>query len=81
MACAGLRPWCRRSVCRLCHSFCDITGSLDIVTLEQTAINAFIAMEQSLTNPPTDDCKKAMHTWMCWQVRQSDSCRALHFTC
>ena len=50
-------------------SFCDYSGSGDIVTLEQTAINAFIAMEQSLTTLPSDVCKVKMRQWMCWQVR------------
>lgn len=55
------------------RSFCDYSGSQDIVTLEQTAINAFIAMELSLANAPTEKCKVAMHQWMCWQVRLADA--------
>ena len=54
-------------------SFCNRTvvgtDSWSVARLEQAAQDAYAALAFSLRTPPSDDCKRYMHKWVCWQAR------------
>ena len=55
------------------RSFCNRTADGDaswsVARLEEAAQATYAAVVFNLANPPTDECKTMLHTWVCWQAR------------
>jgi hypothetical protein len=75
--------WCAEQV--YYNSFCNRTAAGDdawsVARLEEAAQAAYMALAFSLRTPPSADCKRAMHKWVCWQARTATRKRACANAC
>jgi hypothetical protein len=50
-----------------CNRTADGTSEWSVARIEEAAQSAYNAIEFGLNTPPSADCKRALHQWVCWQ--------------
>ena len=53
----------------VCNRTADGDSDWSVARIEEAAQAAYNGIEFGLNTPPSTDCKRYLHQWVCWQVR------------
>jgi hypothetical protein len=53
----------------VCNRTADGDSDWSVARIEEAAQAAYNGIEFGLNTPPSTDCKRFLHQWVCWQVR------------
>lgn len=57
----------------VCNRTADGDSDWSVARIEEAAQAAYNGIEFGLNTPPSTECKRFLHRWVCWQVRPGAS--------